>query len=304
MRYLDALYTGAPEGSLVELRYRTARGMQRAFYQADRLDLVADAIEERARRSDVYVGVVPRRRRGGGRDDLVPAGHVLWADCDTSDSVVALRSFSPAPSMVVASGTRDNRHAYWLLDAPVAIDTVERANRRLAFALGADAACADGARILRPPSLNHKHHPPTPVRIERCRPSARHHLHDVVEILDDPGDDGLPSSGTPRALQRATGDPLLLLPARVYVEALAGLTVPRSGKVRCPFHDDRTPSLHVYAGSGHGWYCFGCRQGGSVYDFAALLWGRATRGPGFVELRRQLCTALGVGDERLADGGS
>ena len=30
---------------------------------------------------------------------------------------------------------------------------------------------------------------------------------------------------------------------------------------RCPFHDDRHPSLHVDA-EGCRWYCFGCRRGG------------------------------------------
>jgi DNA primase len=46
--------------------------------------------------------------------------------------------------------------------------------------------------------------------------------------------------------------------------------------------------LHVYPEAGRGWYCFGCGRGGSVYDFAALLWGRKTRGGDFLELRREL----------------
>ncbi|MGZ6637970.1 MAG: CHC2 zinc finger domain-containing protein [Solirubrobacteraceae bacterium] len=54
------------------------------------------------------------------------------------------------------------------------------------------------------------------------------------------------------------------------------------------FHDDRSPSLHVYPEAGRGWYCFGCGHGGSVYDLAALLWGRKTRGKDLLELRREL----------------
>jgi CHC2 zinc finger len=87
---------------------------------------------------------------------------------------------------------------------------------------------------------------------------------------------------------RVSADPLLLVPPSVYFERLTGLRVGRSGKLRCFFHDDRHPSLHVYPEAGRGWYCFGCGRGGSVYDLAALLWGRKTRGGDFLELRREL----------------
>jgi len=83
-------------------------------------------------------------------------------------------------------------------------------------------------------------------------------------------------------------DPLRLVPAPVYFERLTGLRVGRSGKLRCLFHDDRTPSLHVYPEPGRGWYCFGCGRGGSIFDLAALLSGRETRGRDFAELRREL----------------
>lgn len=33
--------------------------------------------------------------------------------------------------------------------------------------------------------------------------------------------------------------------------------------VRCPFHDDHQPSLHIDA-DGCRWFCFGCRRGGSI----------------------------------------
>jgi hypothetical protein len=56
----------------------------------------------------------------------------------------------------------------------------------------------------------------------------------------------------------------------------------------CLFHDDRSPSLHVYLEPGRGWYCFGCGRGGSIYDLAALLSGRETRGSDFSEVRREL----------------
>ncbi|MCA1681169.1 MAG: hypothetical protein LC777_20620 [Actinobacteria bacterium] len=57
----------------------------------------------------------------------------------------------------------------------------------------------------------------------------------------------------------------------------------------CPFHDDRTPSLHVYEHPEKGWYCFGCkRHGHSAYDLAGALWELQTRGTDFLELRARL----------------
>jgi len=75
----------------------------------------------------------------------------------------------------------------------------------------------------------------------------------------------------------------------MYFAVLTGQTVDRSRKVCCPFHEDHTPSLHVYEQPQDGWYCYGCkRHGHTVYDLASQLWGLETRGPAFIELRNRL----------------
>jgi DNA primase len=55
-------------------------------------------------------------------------------------------------------------------------------------------------------------------------------------------------------------------------------------------HEERTASLKAYPNG--SWYCYGCHQGGSIFDFAATLWGRDTRGVAFVELRADLARML------------
>lgn len=283
-RYLHALFEHAPAASLVELRWRAGTGMGRDFFHADRhLDRAARAILRQARRTDVYVGVLPRRRPGGGRADLFEAAAVLWADCDSPSAVSALQTFTPHPSIIVASGTAGHLHAYWLLPHPVALVEIESANRRLARALGADASCADAARIMRPPSWNHKATPPTPVQLVHVDPCSRAPLAEVVPTGDD--DEIRPPAREPR---RDHDDPLLSIAPAVYVEALAGLAVPRSRKVACPFHADDTPSLHVYDEPERGWYCYGCRRGGSVYDFGAEIFGMRARGTDFRLLQQRL----------------
>lgn len=49
-----------------------------------------------------------------------------------------------------------------------------------------------------------------------------------------------------------------------------GLTYDGHGKMRCPFHDDHTPSLQL---NDTYFYCYGCGAHGDVTDFTANLFG-------------------------------
>jgi bifunctional DNA primase/polymerase-like protein len=102
----------------------------------------------------------------------------------------------------------------------------------------------------------------------------------------------------PRTLgaRRAGTDPLAQLDPPLYFGLLAGRVPDRRGFVRCPLpdHADRTPSCHVYATAEAGWFCFGCRRGGTIYDLAALLAGERrplTRGA-FLRVKDSLLTFL------------
>jgi hypothetical protein len=284
-RYLNALFGRTTNvRASVELRWPTDGGMGRAFYPVSRLPAVADKIHQLSRTTDVYVGVLPRRRQASSRTAVVPHGSVLWVDCDTPDAGAALQSSDPSPSMLVASGTGANRHAYWLLSEPVSIEVIEAANRALAECLDADLASTDPARILRPPSLNHKHDPPAAVQLLGYEPDLRYRLED----FDFADLRSLESSPHHASRPPASSDPLLDIEPALYIEKLTGLRVSRSGKVACPFHQDETPSLQAYRDPDRGWYCYGCRRGGSIYDFAALLWKIEPRGEGFLRLRDRL----------------
>src|SRR4051812_4802144 len=180
--FLTALAGTAGRGELIELRYRLDDGqrMGQVFDRPDRVRGLATRAMALGRRTDVYVGCAPRTRRHGGRN-AVRRAFVLWADCDGDDAVQALERFEPQPSIVVASGTGSNCHAYWPLTKPLARAGVERANRRLAHALGADPASADAARILRvPATYSHKHQPPAPVTAVRLDAERRLAAADVI----------------------------------------------------------------------------------------------------------------------------
>jgi hypothetical protein len=137
-RFLAALAGPRDDGEFLELRYRLDDGqrMGQLFDHPTRLRGLATRAVALGRRTDVYVGCAPRTRRHGGRD-AVQHAFVLWVDCDGEHAVAALADFEPRPSIVIASGIGSDCHAYWPLIEPLARDDVERANRRLAHALGA-----------------------------------------------------------------------------------------------------------------------------------------------------------------------
>ena len=279
--YLAALLGPADDGRLLEIRARRrAGGMQQNFFSSRSLPDACRAILAAGQRTDVYVGVVPRDGQAGGKKAISSAS-TLWVDCDGPSAARLLAAFRPEPAIVVASGPT-GRHAYWLLDEALTPDQAEAANRRLADVLGADPQSTDAARILRPPgTLNFKYDTPAPVMLKRFAPE-RLRADRVVGPLPAPA---------PPAIDRRLSngdDPLREIEPCVYVRVLLGVDVPRARKIVCPFHQDDSPSLHVYETAEGGWCCFGCGRAGSIYDFAASLWGLGTRGPDFLELRRRL----------------
>ena len=290
--YVRMLAREASAGELLELRYRLPQGaMAHRFFPARAPAGLVEASLRLGGRADVYVGCALRDRPQGGRA-AVAGSWVLWVDCDTAESVAALERFSPAPSMVVRSGGRGGRHAYWAIDKRVGADVLEDANYRLAQALGADLACSDPARILRPPAThNFKYEPPALVLLERC---AEGHAYELGEVLERLPPSDLEIRPEQPARRARLDDPLLAVEPERYIKALLGASVPRHRKVSCPFHDDAEPSLHVYREASRGWFCFSCRRGGSVYDLASALWDEGTRGPAFRALRTRLAAVLDV----------
>ena len=203
-----------------------------------------------------------------------------------------LRDFRHRPSMIVLSGTPGTltRTSPCPRRSP---SRARAANRRLAHALGGDLASVDAARILQAAVLVEPQALAAGAsRADRARPGAAYDLDELVDGLDDPP--GPPArrarerrrTGSHRDRPAAPRDPCRRLRAR-----LTGVTPDRAGKIHCPFHEDRTPSLQLYDDG--TWYCFGaCQAGGSIFDFAARAWRMARKGRDFLELRERLADEL------------
>ncbi len=289
-----ATLAGAQPAGWLELRHRRADGrMRQRFFDAAQPSAAGICATVLSQTGDVFVGCAPRRERAGGRD-AIEHGWVLWVDCDEPQALAALERFQPRPAIVVRTSPR-GVHAYWPLDRPLGVTELERANRRLAHALDADPACADAARILRPPAtVNRKYEPPAPVTLE-CFTGERLSPIQITGRLPDLPPPRLrgPMTAGPSVDRRA--DPLLSIEPAAYVQRLTGRRVGRDGKAPCPFHRDETPSLHAYPDPAAGWACFSAKclrggrpNGGDIYDLAGQLWGLSTRGRDFLELRRRL----------------
>jgi hypothetical protein len=276
--------------------------MRQRFIDAARPSAAAAAITALARSRDVYVGCVPRTRRAGGKNALARSW-TLWADCDTQQSIDELAAFVPQPAITVRSGR--GLHAYWPVDAPLAPGPLEQANRRLAHRLDAcQSAVTNAAAILRPPTTtNFKYDPPAAVVLERF--SGERFSADRVagELADPPTTRRRPQRPREGSNSRA-GDPLLRIEPAAYIETLTGRRVGRDGKLACPFHEDKHPSLHAYPDPAGGWACFSAKcwrgdrpNGGDIYELAAQLWGLSTRGADFLQLRRRLYEVFLRGNE-------
>jgi hypothetical protein len=275
-------------------------GMGRVFLPAVALDQAGTLVERVASHVDVFIGIALHDREAGDGTS-VSRSHLLWTDIDREDAQTSLDGFAHPPTMTVASGTPGRRHSYWLLTAAVDIDEVMTANRKLAGALGGDLSSGlSRVSMLRPAgTYNYKHRPRQPVRVLDLAGSRVYDLRQLVGGLSDlkpPKPPYVPAPGpvagirleNPSIEQAHTA--LRTLDAREWMPRLTGVELSASGYMPCPFHEERTASLKAYANG--SWYCYGCHQGGSIFDFAARLTARSTRGVEFIELRAELALML------------
>jgi hypothetical protein len=298
LTYLRILADGSRPNQFFDMRYSPPAGMMRRRYVSVlRLDQIAERITALAPAADVFVGAALRDRARGGKA-AIGGSQLLYIECDDPVARERLEGFACSPAMVIASGSPGHLHIYWQLRERVSAPEVESANRRLALGLRGEPGCADIVRMLRPPeSLNHKHTPPEPVRLLEHDHGARHALADVLAQLphdSHPRPERPAFSASHRVGRTALDRELLAIPAADYVRVLTGREPDRIGKVLCPFHEETEPSLQLYPDG--TFYCFGarCKNGGTIFDFAAALWGTGTRDRDFLALRRRLARTFGL----------
>lgn len=140
----------------------------------------------------------------------VLGSNVAWAEFDGNFPDEWPEHIAPKPSVEIRSSADKNRHVYWLLDEFVGPKKLERLNRALAYALGADLSGWDASQLLRPPFSTHRKHKPITVKVVADRTELAPYPMEAFSGVPEPAEviresvdiDTLPSMDEVRALAK------------------------------------------------------------------------------------------------------
>ena len=290
LRFLQGWFAHCPTGQLLELRplHRGGKPLPRpgGASAGEAFDAVGECVRHG---DDVYLGALPRLRRGGRAADV--GGRVwLWGDIDygtvghakpapyasREEALAAIDAVGIAPTLL--NDTGGGFHPWYALDAEASASEWCDAITALAFALSADPNALDPPRILRVAgTLNFKVEPSRQVRLLRATDAA----HSIARFLalrreSSPSLDvraGAPKGpppvarGTDRPFGRGNAIPiadvLTWLGAKTHTEG------PRT-YCACPVHHGTNPSQMVVGGSSNSAFCFGdCQRSFTPVDLVA-----------------------------------
>lgn len=159
-KLLDALFGDTRGYVAVAYKHGTDWGERQFDWPARKSDLVSWATEMSNKGANVFVCPAlrssPSRRKGNGK-----ALRWLWADVDMQSvpepQRAAVRArMAKLGTVLVASGSGENRHVYVKLTREVSVEEHEKLNRGLRDYLHADNKFSDEALLRFPGTLNHK----------------------------------------------------------------------------------------------------------------------------------------------------
>ncbi len=133
-----------------------------------------------------FYGLLPRKREGSKKPDVIDQGNLLWVDLDFAEAEAlvpeVLEPLGLVPTIVVFSGR--GFWFLWKLLKPVAKETIERMNKRLVALLDGDSGPTDCTRITRVPgSINKKHAHKPPVEVRFLDGDLRYTIGDFDQAL-------------------------------------------------------------------------------------------------------------------------
>jgi len=182
-RFLGCIFEPA---DLVEIRLLPSRrSIFRCAGQLHELD--GELSSANASGENIFVGVNPRRRRGGTSADVALA-RCLFVDLDGVAPEAAMQKIAdaglPAPTCAVVSG--HGAHAYWRLAEPMAdLQTWTTAQKHLIRLLDSDKAIHDPSRIMRLPRFTNHKPPAADCTVIDAAPQRRYELAQLAALSDD-----------------------------------------------------------------------------------------------------------------------
>lgn len=142
---LWSMLSGTGEPGYLEFRFR-AEGQWQGPHYVNTAQRAACLRLMRMEHSSV--GAIPRRRPERG---YLAEANVIWARLQTAKHAEALARFRPAPTLVLREGKSPRRTALWALATPLSLDWAERANKRIAHAIGCPKKFGDAEQDFHPP---------------------------------------------------------------------------------------------------------------------------------------------------------
>jgi hypothetical protein len=142
------------------------------------------------------VNVVPLAKPGKYLE-RVPSS-ILWVRTETGKAASKLRSFRPAPHVVIREGASVRYVAFWALSDPLEDEWLGRANRRIAHALGAPKKhCGDTFAFHLPGTIMRAGRSrPVPVELVRFEPGVLSARQVVGRLREAPDPDAWRTAGT------------------------------------------------------------------------------------------------------------
>lgn len=136
---------GGEEPGYLEFRFR-AEGQWQGPHYVNTTQRAACLRLMRMEHSSV--GAIPRRRPEQG---YLTGASVIWARLQTAKHAETLARFNPGPTMVLREGKSPRRVALWALAEPLNLVWSERANKRVAHALGTQKKWGAAEQHFHPP---------------------------------------------------------------------------------------------------------------------------------------------------------
>ena len=142
------------------------------WMRASRAHRLLPPLEHLCWEREPLVNVLPCRRAGRYLE-RVPSS-LLWVRTESGRAASRLRSFRPAPTVVIREGASVRYVAFWALSDPLEGDWLDRANRRLAHALDCPKKHASTAFTFQLPGtiLRAGRSRPLPVELVRYEPEV------------------------------------------------------------------------------------------------------------------------------------
>lgn len=161
--FLDFLF-GEEEGYVYAPFKHTRSGFEKHWYiWPDEKSKVVNNLTANAQYGDCYLSPV---LYSDTDTKAFQSSNVVW--CDFDAGIPSELGDFPRPAIRISSSNNNaKQHWYWRLARPCTdARQLEKYNKQLAYALGADKGCWNFSRVLRPfGTLNHKYNPPAPVSL-------------------------------------------------------------------------------------------------------------------------------------------